>query len=187
MSSAYRLHPASRYSSPSKLHHKVGVALAFIAFGSIAGASGFMLQMAGPEPFSSGSPALVAASPNPGTAHAASPAAPPPPAVSAPTAPPSAPAQAAPAAAMIAAAPEPARWRRPRRLRQRRSPRQMQRRPRLKATPRRRRLPPGRRRKKQRAARAGATAAGTTPMRGARVRITGAAATIIGGRSGDVT
>jgi type IV secretory pathway VirB10-like protein len=108
MSSAYRLHPASHYSSPSRLHHKVGVALAFIAFGSIAGASGIMLQMAGPEPISSGSPALAAASRNPGTAHAASPAAPPPPAVSAPTAPPSAPAQAAPAAAMIAAAPEPA-------------------------------------------------------------------------------
>jgi len=109
MSSAYRLHPASHYPSPYRLHHKVGVALAFIAFGSIAGASGIMLYyMADPEPFSSGSPVLAAASPNPGTAHAASPAAPPPPAVSAPTSPPSAPAQAAPAAAMIAAAPEPA-------------------------------------------------------------------------------
>ena len=80
MSSAYMLHPASHYSSPSR-HHKVGVALAFIVFGSIAGASGFMLQTAGPEPFSSGSPALAAASPNPGTAHAHSPASPPPPAV----------------------------------------------------------------------------------------------------------
>src|SRR5262245_36928176 len=108
MSSAYRLHPASYYSSPSRLHHKVGAALAFILFGSIVGASGFMLQTDGPEPFSSGRPAMTAASPKPGTAHAPSPAAPPAPAVSTPTSPPVAPAQSAPAATMIAAAPEPA-------------------------------------------------------------------------------
>src|SRR5262245_58131885 len=105
MSSAYRLHPTSYYSSPSRLHPKVGAALAFILFGSIVGASGFMLQTDGPEPFRSGRPAMTAASPKPGTAHA--PAAPPAPAVSAPTSPPSAPAQTAPAATMVAAA-EPA-------------------------------------------------------------------------------
>ena len=108
MSSAYRRHPASRYSSPAKLRHKLGLALAFIAFGSIAGASGIVLHLAGAEPDGNDGAVIAAAPRHPGAAPAASPAAPPPPAVSAPKALPSDPVQTAPAAVMIAAAPEPA-------------------------------------------------------------------------------
>jgi hypothetical protein len=107
MSSAYRLHPESRYSSPPRLHHKLGLAIAFIAFGSIAGAGGIVLHLAGNELDSSGSPVMAAAALKPAAAHATSPTAPPPPAVSAPKAPPSNPTQTAPVAAMIAAGPEP--------------------------------------------------------------------------------
>ena len=176
MSSAYRLHPESRYSSPPKLHHKLGLALAFIAFGSIAGAGGIVLHMAGNELASSGSPVMAAAALKPAAAHATSPAAPPPPTVSAPKAPPSNPMQTAPVAAMIAAAPaapEPVAA--------------AEAEPVMSAAtePRRRWLLPTSRRTK-RAARAGASAAGTTPMRGARVRITDVGAAIIGGRPGDV-
>jgi hypothetical protein len=108
MPSAYNLHPESRYSSPSpKLHHKVGLALAFIAFGSIAGASGVVLQMAGHEPDSNGSSVIAAAPRNPSATHSAGIALPASPAVSAVEASSSNPAQAAPVDAMTAAAPEP--------------------------------------------------------------------------------
>jgi len=108
MPSAYNLHPESRYSSPSpKLHHKLGLALAFIAFGSIAGTSGVVLQMAGHEPDSNGNSVIAAAPRNPGATHSVGIALLASPAVSALEASPSNPAQAAPVDAMTAAAPEP--------------------------------------------------------------------------------
>ena len=97
MPSAYNLHPESRYSCLSpKLHHKLGLVLAFIACGSIAAASGVVLQMAGHESDSNGSSAIAAAPLDPGaTHHPTSLAAPASPAVSAPKVSPSTPAQAA--------------------------------------------------------------------------------------------
>ena len=60
MPSAYNLHPESRYSCLSpKLHHKLGLVLAFIAFGSVAAASGVVLQMAGHKADSNGSRRLL--------------------------------------------------------------------------------------------------------------------------------
>jgi hypothetical protein len=109
MPSAYNLHPESRYSCPStKLHHKLGLVFAFIAFGSIAAASGVVLQMAGHEPDSNGSSAIAAAPLDPDAAHPTGLAGPASPAVSAPKVSPSTPAQAAPVAARTVAAPEPA-------------------------------------------------------------------------------
>ena len=108
MPSAYNLHPESRYSCLSpKLHHKLGLALAFIAFGSIAAASGVVLQMVGHEPNSNGSSAIAAAPLDPAATHPTSLAAPASPAVSAPKVSPSTPAQAARVAARTVA-PEPA-------------------------------------------------------------------------------
>jgi hypothetical protein len=108
MPSAYNLHPESCYSCLSpKLHHKLGLVLAFIAFGSIAAASGVVLQMAGHEPDSNGSSAIAAAPLDPGT-HPTSLAAPASPVVSAPQVLTSTPAQAAGVAARTVAAPEPA-------------------------------------------------------------------------------
>jgi hypothetical protein len=109
MPSAYNLHPESRYSCLSpKLHHKLGLALAFIAFGSIAAASGVVLQMVGHEPNSNRSSAIAAAPLDPAATHPTSLAAPASPAVSAPKVSPSTPAQAARVAASAVAAPEPA-------------------------------------------------------------------------------
>ena len=109
MPSAYNLHPESRYSCLSpKLHHRLGLILAFIAFGSVAAASGVVLQMAGHEADSNGSSAIAAAPLDPGATHPTSLAAPASPAVSAPKVSPSTPAQAAGVAARTVAAPEPA-------------------------------------------------------------------------------
>ncbi len=108
MSSAYNLHPESRYSCLSpKLNHKLGLVLAFIGFGSVAAASGVVLQMAGHEADSNGSSAIAAAPLDPGATHPTSLAAPASPAVSAKVSP-STPAQAAGVAARTVAAPEPA-------------------------------------------------------------------------------
>src|SRR5262245_23808309 len=107
MSSAYRLHPESHYSSPPRLHHKLGLAFAFIIFGSIAGAGSIVLHLAGDTSDGNGGAVIAGALLKPGPAHATSPAAAPPPVVSASQAPPADPVQTAPAAAMIAAAPEP--------------------------------------------------------------------------------
>ena len=109
MPSAYNLHPESRYSCLTpKLHHKLGLVLAFIAFGSIAAASGVVLQMAGHEADSNGSSAIAAAPLDPGATHPTSLAAPASPSVSAPEVSPSTSAQAARVAARTVAAPEPA-------------------------------------------------------------------------------
>ena len=109
MPSAYNLHPESRYFCLSpKLHHKLGLVLAFIAFGSIAAASGVVLQMAGHEADSNGSLAIAAAPRDPGATHPTSLAALASPAVSAPQVSPSTPAQAAGVAARTVAEPEPA-------------------------------------------------------------------------------
>ena len=109
MPSAYNLHPESRYFCLSpKRHHKLGLVLAFIAFGSIAAASGVVLQMAGYEPDSNGSSAIAAAPLDPAATPRTSLAAPASPAVSAPKVSPSTPAQAERVAARTVAAPEPA-------------------------------------------------------------------------------
>lgn len=56
MPSAYNLHPefGHFFCLSSNLRRKVGLALAFIVFGSIAGASGVVMQMAGHEPDTNG-------------------------------------------------------------------------------------------------------------------------------------
>jgi hypothetical protein len=51
MGSAYNVHPEfGCFCLSSTLRRKAGLALAFIVFGSIAGASGVVVQMAGHEP-----------------------------------------------------------------------------------------------------------------------------------------
>jgi hypothetical protein len=58
MRSAYNVHPEN-------LHRKAGLALAFIVFGSIAGASGVVVQMAGHEPNADGRSVIAAIPLNP--------------------------------------------------------------------------------------------------------------------------
>jgi len=94
----YNVHPEfGCFCLSSTLRRKAGLALAFIVFGSIAGASGVVVQMAGHEP-NVGGRSVIAISLNPNAALSTAIS---PPAVSAPdnrqdSAPPSNSAQAAP-------------------------------------------------------------------------------------------
>src|SRR6266540_1360546 len=61
MPSAYNLHPEFGYSCLSpNLRRKAGLALAFMVFGSMAGASGVVMQMAGHEPDTNGRSVIAA-------------------------------------------------------------------------------------------------------------------------------
>ena len=61
MPSAYNLHPEFDYFClSSNLRRKAGLALAFIVFGSIAGASGVVMQIAGHEPDTNGRSVIAA-------------------------------------------------------------------------------------------------------------------------------
>lgn len=113
MPSAYNLHPEFGYfcSSPN-LRRKAGLALAFIVFGSIAGASGVVMQMAGHEPDANGKSVIAANPLDTSATLSTSIASPVSPAVSAPnsrqdSASPSNSAQAAPVDANTTAATEP--------------------------------------------------------------------------------
>ena len=65
MRSAQNVHPESGLWS--NLHRKAGLAVAFIICGSIAAASGLVLQMAGHDANVDGRSVIAAAPPNPGT------------------------------------------------------------------------------------------------------------------------
>ena len=61
MPSAYKMHSDFGYICLSpNLRRKAGLALAFIVFGSIAGASGVVMQMAGHEPDTNGRSVIAA-------------------------------------------------------------------------------------------------------------------------------
>src|SRR6516164_7707454 len=79
----YNVHPEfGCFCLSSTLRRKAGLALAFIVFGSIAGASGVVVQMAGHEPNVDGRSVIaIPLSPNAALSTTISPA---PPAVSAP-------------------------------------------------------------------------------------------------------
>jgi hypothetical protein len=113
MPSAYNLHPEFGYSCLSpNLRRKAGLALAFVVFGSIAGASGVVMQMAGHEPDTNGRLVIAAIPLNSSATLSASIASPASPAASAPdsrqvSASPSNSAQAAPVDAITTAATAP--------------------------------------------------------------------------------
>jgi hypothetical protein len=66
MRSAYNVHPEfSCFCLSPNLRRKAGLALAFIVFGSIAGASGVVVQMAGHEPSADGRSVIAAIPLNP--------------------------------------------------------------------------------------------------------------------------
>jgi hypothetical protein len=113
MPSAYNLHPEFGYSCLSpNLRRKAGLALAFMVFGSIAGASGVVMQMAGHEPETYGRSVIAAIPLDSSTTLSTSIVSPGFPAVSAPdsrqdSTSPSNSAQAAPVDAITTAATEP--------------------------------------------------------------------------------
>lgn len=113
MPSAYNLHPEFGYFCLSpNLRRKAGLALAFIVFGSIAGASGVVMQMAGHEPDTNGRSVIASIPLNSNATLSTSIASPASPAVSVPnsrqdSALPSNSAQAAPVDAITTAATEP--------------------------------------------------------------------------------
>src|SRR6266446_5706713 len=69
MRSAYNTHSEVDCFLSPNLHRKAGLALAFIAFGSIAGASGVVVQMAGHEPNADGRSVIAAIPLNPSDAQ----------------------------------------------------------------------------------------------------------------------
>src|SRR5262245_35843700 len=113
MPSAYNLHPEFSYFCLSpNLRRRVGLALAFIVFGSIAGASGVVMQIAGHEPDTNGRSVIAAIPLNTSATLSTGIVSPAYPAVSAPhsrqdSASPSNSAQAAPVDAITTAATEP--------------------------------------------------------------------------------
>jgi len=169
-----KLHPEfGCFCLSPNLRRRAGLALAFIVFGSIAGASGVVMQIAGHEPDTNGRSVIAAIPLNTSATLSTAIVSPASPAVTAPhsrqdSASPSNSAQAAPVDAISTAAIEPGT-------------------PAATEAPSSLSLLP-RSHEKRRAARTGATEAGTTLTRGAnRARITGAAtAAIIGELAGDV-
>lgn len=159
MRSAYNFNPEfSCFCLAPNLRHKAGLVLAFVVFGSIAGASGVVLQMTGHEPNADGRSVIAAIPLNPSATLSTVVS----PAFSAVSAPdnrqsgsPANSAQAAPVDAITAAVTAPATT----------SATELSQQP-VAAS-----------RKTRRAARNGATGAGTTLLRGANsMRITGAGA-----------
>src|SRR5262245_62584606 len=68
MRSVHKVHPEfGCFYQSSNFHRKAGLAVAFIVSGSIAGASGLVLQMAGHEPNVDGRSVIAAISLSPST------------------------------------------------------------------------------------------------------------------------